>query len=249
MRNRGFTLIELLVVLSIIALLIAILLPALQSAREASRATLCLSNMRQIGIASTLYATDHDGTMRPGFLGPSYPHGSWAFELADRDSDYLSTGLVGARNSNSVMPAVLVCPSSPNASRAGSDDWRETNGGRKWVGYVPHEQAVGKQWGAGGSFWVRLEAMPSNRGMFFEKIDEDVPGGSPPLNNDEAHSRMQTAFPALTYLQSGWLAMRHGGGQSQNVLFTDGHVSAVTFQQLDAEITTSPNNWAWIDNL
>jgi len=58
--RKGFTLIELLVVIAIIALLMAILMPALRRAREQGKATVCSSNLKQIGLASRLYAEDND---------------------------------------------------------------------------------------------------------------------------------------------------------------------------------------------
>ncbi len=62
MRRRGFTLIELLVVIAIIAILAAILFPVFARAREKARQTSCLSNLKQIGLASQMYAQDYDET-------------------------------------------------------------------------------------------------------------------------------------------------------------------------------------------
>jgi prepilin-type N-terminal cleavage/methylation domain-containing protein/prepilin-type processing-associated H-X9-DG protein len=60
-RRSCFTLIELLVVIAIIAILAALLLPALSAAREKARNIACLNNMKQIGIAFSMYAAEYDG--------------------------------------------------------------------------------------------------------------------------------------------------------------------------------------------
>lgn len=64
-RRRGFTIIELLVVVGVVAVLMAILLPSLATGRDRARGVQCLSNLRQLGLAQTMYAGDFKGRVIP----------------------------------------------------------------------------------------------------------------------------------------------------------------------------------------
>lgn len=78
MARAGFTLIELLVVIAIIAILAACLFPVFARAREKARQTSCLSNVKQMCLASHMYSTDYDGVYVNNWVNDGAGHGqSW----------------------------------------------------------------------------------------------------------------------------------------------------------------------------
>ncbi len=72
-QNNKFTLIELLVVVAITAILASLLMPALRNARSKATQILCLSNVRQQGVAIMIYMGDYDGAMPLGGM-PDHAH-------------------------------------------------------------------------------------------------------------------------------------------------------------------------------
>jgi prepilin-type N-terminal cleavage/methylation domain-containing protein/prepilin-type processing-associated H-X9-DG protein len=111
-RRAGFTLIELLVVIAIIAILAAILFPVFAQAREKARQAGCLSNLRQVGLATQMYMQDYDETVPWSCLGRIWAQREKVLYKNIRDDDIYFVELIRPYTKND---AIWYCPSTgPN---------------------------------------------------------------------------------------------------------------------------------------
>jgi prepilin-type N-terminal cleavage/methylation domain-containing protein/prepilin-type processing-associated H-X9-DG protein len=200
--RRGFTLIELLVVIAIIAILAAILFPVFAQAREKARATSCLSNTKQLGLAFSMYVGDYDETTL--FVGPDH---DWWFPLYP----YIKNQqMLLCPDRNDLCDG---CMENPDGSRpAGARiEGYGYNGGplnTRGGGLLQVEQTVnGVQYVERGISLAQIQA-PASTFAFGDSYDTPRMGF------------------AMTFLPCTWngtsnQSLRHGG--HFNVAFVDGH--------------------------
>ncbi|MDE2125918.1 MAG: DUF1559 domain-containing protein [Armatimonadetes bacterium] len=162
-RRPGFTLIELLVVIAIIAILAALLFPVFSQARESARQIACISNMRQLGLALSMYSSDYDDVWAPaetlGGGGPGLSNVEpWigydnnnAPGGGDADAPATHPDHPGLLDPYIHNPDIKRCPSMPSA-------WQTSYALNAWSSVTPsayyttNPQAQGQEFGPDTEF-------------------------------------------------------------------------------------------------
>lgn len=109
MKRRGFTLIELLVVIGIITLLAGILFPVFAKARAKARQTVCTSNLRQLGLAISVYTQDYDDQY-PNGADPTDRYSSpwvWKYAPADEQTAVAALPMLAPDPHTPALPGVM----------------------------------------------------------------------------------------------------------------------------------------------
>ncbi|MBI2843316.1 MAG: prepilin-type N-terminal cleavage/methylation domain-containing protein, partial [Armatimonadetes bacterium] len=129
--NGGFTLIELLVVIAIIAILAAILFPVFAKAKEASKVSKCINNLKQIGSGLILYAADYnDRFLTQPSTGGMYDH-FFTFFFRDKIVKYMGSFRADRLLQDKATKTVFWCPNDRNSP------WWDQNGFKttyQWAG-------------------------------------------------------------------------------------------------------------------
>jgi prepilin-type N-terminal cleavage/methylation domain-containing protein len=236
-RRCGFTLIELLVVIAIIAILAGLLLPALAKAKTKAQGVACLSNMKQLGLAWTLYTHEFDDRLPPNpGLTATDPRLNWVVGVLTLDGgdNLIFPGKNNPDNTNTMnLMKSLLWPyhQSLGVWRCPADQSMSTIGGRRyphvrtmsmnmWVGNYDPRSGVVTEYTPGFKVFKKVSDMtapgPSTTFLLLDEREDSI--------NDGGFLTLMDGFspgnPAARKI-ADFPASYHNGAGGLN--FCDGH--------------------------
>ncbi len=214
LSSAGFTLLELFVVIAIAGILMTLTVGAVGKARTASQRVKCASNLRNMVVAATAYAEDHNGRF-PWASRKVKGYQSWCWDFVIPSGGKPQPGVMW---SGYGINSVLQCPSFID----GRANWE----GDPYTGYNYNSSFIGKV--EGDPATRQAPAMlsqiedPARTAMFG---DGQYGSGANKFMRSPKADR-SSDFSGKYIRESGTQGFRHGG--KTNVAFADGHVEALS---------------------
>jgi prepilin-type processing-associated H-X9-DG protein/prepilin-type N-terminal cleavage/methylation domain-containing protein len=228
-RTNAFTLVELLVVIGIIAILIAILLPALTKARAQSQSVVCMSNLRQMGLATEMYANQNKGLMPY----PTTTQGEQTLWFTALDQflnafgDNNRTGVAAQRAYKTYKQCVVWDAFGADIHTGAQDTLKGFARTYKMNSMLRHNNPYGQA--------KITECKPSSNFVYLgDGVSLDLTG---PVANQWESGQFSMEVDDTTQANP---ALRHNGGA--NILFVDGHAENIVLPTIMKNLRAPQSN-------